>query len=107
MTDAQPLEIRSTGSGVVFRVSVAPGARRNGIVGVRNGALRVAVAAAAEKGKANRALLDVLARQLGCPKSSIRLVSGETARDKRLSIDGLDAAALRERLARLLASDLD
>jgi uncharacterized protein YggU (UPF0235/DUF167 family) len=56
--------------------------------------LKLRVAAAAADGQANAAVVALLAKALGRPKSAVRLVRGETARLKLLEVDGLDAAAL-------------
>jgi uncharacterized protein YggU (UPF0235/DUF167 family) len=56
--------------------------------------LRLRVAAAAADGAANAAVLALLAKALGRPKSALRLVRGETARVKQIEIDGLDDAEL-------------
>ena len=62
--------------------------------------LRVRVGAVPDKGKANAAVVALLARALGVPKSSVSVTSGETARLKTLAItgDGLALAALIEAL---------
>jgi uncharacterized protein (TIGR00251 family) len=75
--------------GTVLPIHALPGARKNAILGARAGALRVAVTAAPEKGKANAAIQSVLADRLGCPKGAIVLISGETSRQKRFLIRGL------------------
>jgi uncharacterized protein YggU (UPF0235/DUF167 family) len=56
--------------------------------------LRLRVSAAAAEGAANAAVLVLLAKALGRPKSALRLVRGETARVKQIDIEGLDEAAL-------------
>jgi uncharacterized protein YggU (UPF0235/DUF167 family) len=66
--------------------------------------LRVAVTAAPEKGKANRAIIAVLSDALETPKSSIELVAGENSPQKRFLIAGADAEQLRRRIERLVAS---
>jgi len=80
---------------------VTPNAGADRIEGVERRAdgeavLRVRVAAAPDKGKANTAALALLARALGVPRTSLRLVAGETARSKRVAIagDGPGLAAL-------------
>ena len=50
--------------------------------------LKLRVRAAPEKGEANRAVLALLAEHLSCPRSALRLVSGETSRLKTLEIEG-------------------
>lgn len=59
--------------------------------------LKVRVRAAPENGKANAALVEVLADALRVPKSAVRLVRGQTARLKVVNIDGLDAAEAARR----------
>lgn len=100
-----PLEIQEKPSGLEFRLRVSPGARRPGLLGLHGGALKLAVAAPPEKGKANRAVLGLLAALLEVPEKSLELVSGETSQDKRVRIAKgmLDAAALQARIAALLA----
>jgi uncharacterized protein YggU (UPF0235/DUF167 family) len=89
--------------GTVLPVRAQPGARRNAVLGERAGALRVAVSAAPEKGKANAAIQDVLAEALGCKPSQIGLLSGETSRDKKFLVAGLPAEEVRRRVDRLVA----
>jgi uncharacterized protein YggU (UPF0235/DUF167 family) len=60
--------------------------------------LRLRVAAAAADGAANAAVLALLAKALGRPKSALRLLRGETARVKQIEVDGLDEAAVHARL---------
>lgn len=73
---------------------VAPRAGRSGIAGVRDGALLVRLAAAPVDGAANAELIAVLAGALDLPKRSIRIVSGDRSRAKRVHVDGMDAAAV-------------
>lgn len=88
--------------GIVLNVRAQPGAKRDAVLGERAGALRVAVSAAPEKGKANAAIQGVLAEALGCRSSEIELLSGETSRDKRFLITGTSADELQARIGRLL-----
>ncbi len=71
---------------VVLRVRVSPGASRSEVQGMREGELWVRVAAAPEKGRANRELVAWLARLLGVPRSTVAVVAGETSRHKRLAL---------------------
>ena len=84
--------------GTVLAVRGQPGARKNAVVGEHAGAVRVAVSAAPERGKANAAIQDVLARALGVKASQVALISGETAREKRFLVVGLAPDELRRRL---------
>jgi uncharacterized protein len=92
--------------GTIVPVRAQPGARRNAIVGVHAGALRVAVSAPPEKGKANAAIEALLAEALGCKASAVALISGEASRQKRFLIEGVSPEELRGRLAALLPPDL-
>ena len=76
---------------------VKPGARRTAIVGVHGGALKVAVNAPPEKGKANDALLALLADALGLPAHGVSLVSGAASPNKVVVVE-LAAEAVRARL---------
>jgi uncharacterized protein (TIGR00251 family) len=96
--DATLLAIASDAAGVTLRVRVTPRARREGVVGIHDGALRVAVRAPPERGKANQAVLDLLAAELGLPRAALAIASGAAARDKAVRITGIDAAELRRRL---------
>jgi hypothetical protein len=79
-----------------------PGASRSGVLGLWNGAVKVAVHAHPEAGRANRELIETLARALGVRRSEIELTGGERSRDKHLRIP-LAAEEARRRLLALLA----
>jgi uncharacterized protein (TIGR00251 family) len=85
-------------AGTILPVKAQPGARRTAIVGVHAGALRVAVAAPPEKGKANAAIVALLAETLGCKASQVTLLTGATGRQKRFLIAGSTPEELRRRL---------
>lgn len=97
------LELVRHDEGVVLVVLAQPGARSNSIRGVHAGALRVAVTQVAEKGKANRALRDVIASQLKLRKSQVELIAGETSASKKFLIRDIDTETLRIRLDQLLS----
>ena len=65
------------------------GARDNAIRGQQDGALKVAVTQIAEKGKANKAIIDVLCKSLSLKRSQVSLIAGETSSQKRFLIRGL------------------
>lgn len=88
--------------GWVLPVRAQPGARRNGVVGEQGGALKVAVTAAPEQGKANKAILEALREALDLKRSQLELLSGETSRDKRFLVRGLSQAELETRIANAL-----
>ena len=85
--------------GVILPVRAQPGAQRSGVRGEQGGMLKVGVTQVAEKGKANKALLAVLAKELGLRKSQLTLLAGETAQNKRFLVSGIDADQLAQRIA--------
>jgi uncharacterized protein (TIGR00251 family) len=93
------LDLQQHTHGVIVAVRASAGVRRNAILGVREGELRVAVTAAPEKGNANRAIVAVLSEALRIPKSAIQLISGETSQRKRFVITGGEVNAIRKALA--------
>ncbi len=88
--------------GRVLPVRAQPGARKNGVQGEQAGALKVAVTAAPEQGKANRALAETLRDALGLKRSQLELIGGATSRDKRFLVRGLSKEELESRVAALL-----
>ena len=71
-----------------LRVKVIPKSSKTELTGyLPDGTWKVKVAAAPEKGKANRALCEFLAEKLGVAKSKVRIVSGETSHLKRIHVD--------------------
>ena len=69
-----------------IKVKVSPRAAQNKIVGWRGDALHVRITAPPVEGKANQALIKFLALEFGVGKSSIRIVKGETSREKVLEV---------------------
>ena len=80
------IDLCAISEGVRLRVKARPGAGRNAITGVHNGAVRIGVTAAAEKGKANASITKLLAKTLGIAKSRIALTSGHTSSEKVFTI---------------------
>jgi uncharacterized protein (TIGR00251 family) len=88
--------------GVLLPVRASAGARDNGLRGYQDGALKVAVTQAAEKGKANKAIIVVLAKSLGLRRSQIELASGMTSPQKKFLIRGVSVDELRRAIQRAL-----
>lgn len=82
-------------------VHVQPGAKRTRLAGEHGGRLKVAVAAPPLDGRANTALVALLAGLLDVPKSALRVAAGEHSRDKRIAVTGcpLGSAQIVARLA--------
>lgn len=86
------------GQDTVVRAHVQPGAKRAGLVGTYGDALKVAVQAPAVGGRANEALLRLLASELELPVAALGLLSGATSRRKRVLVRGLGAKDIVARL---------
>ncbi len=91
------LALTEGADGVTIPLRVVPRARRNGIDGVVEGALRVRIAAPPVEGAANKALLGFLAAALGLPKRDLAIIAGERGRQKLLRVQGQTVAQLRQR----------
>jgi len=81
-------------------VKVVPGASREGVAGWLGEALKLRVAAPPERGRANAAVEAALARALGLPEGSVRVVRGATSPRKLVEIDGLSQAEVHRRLGK-------
>ena len=84
-----------------LRVRVSPGARRTEIAGRHGDGWKVRVAAAPEGGRANEAVLGLLAERLELPRRSLEIVSGHSAREKVVRMTGISDAELQRRLAKV------
>ena len=93
--------------GTILPVRAQPGARRNGIRGCQDGALKVSVTQIAEKGKANTALAKVLTKELGLRKSQVHLLTGETSSQKRFLIESPTLEELAARIEAVLKTLAD
>jgi uncharacterized protein len=82
-----------------LQLRVSPGAGKSAVVGRHGDGWKVRVAAAPERGKANDAVLELLAGALSLPRRSVHLVSGLTGRDKIVELAGLAPEEIDRRLA--------
>ena len=82
---------------VRMAVRLTPGAGRNDIGGVVEGALRVRVAAQPVDGAANQALIGLIAEALDVARGRVTIVSGGTSRTKVIEIEGVPPEVLRSR----------
>lgn len=83
---------------VRLTVKVTPGANRNEVTGFTDDVLHVKVAAAPERGKANKELIAFLSGKLGLRKAAVTVLRGATSRTKILEITGLAGDELLRRL---------
>ncbi|HJR41083.1 MAG TPA: DUF167 domain-containing protein [Gemmatimonadaceae bacterium] len=88
------LMVQTRAGAVRFSVRVQPRASRTSIMGTHAGALRVRLQAPPVDGAANEALVELIARSLGVPKRSVRIVGGATARTKLVEVDDVEAESV-------------
>jgi len=74
------------GDTIRLEIKAIPGASKTELAGIKDGRLRIRLAAAPEDGKANAELLNFLSRALGCPKRDLRIISGEKSRLKAIAL---------------------
>ena len=92
------LKITGTEDGVTFAVRVVPRASKNETVGVHGDTLKVRLTAPPVEGRANEALIALLAKRLGVRKSQVEIVAGATSRRKMIRVFGLSDWDVGERL---------
>ena len=79
-----------------LKVKVVPGSSRDGIVGWLGDALKIKVTAPPEKGKANEAVIGLLAAALGVTTDDVSVVSGHSSPAKVVAIAGMDDEAIKK-----------
>ena len=90
------LKTTKTVTGATFRVRVQPGASKNEIVGVQQDALKLRISAPPLQGKANKVLIQFLAKQLGVKRSQVEILSGHTSRIKTIHVVGQGTEKLQK-----------
>ena len=93
------LQVSEGKGGCIFRVRVLPRSRRDEVAGSHGDALKVRLTAPPVRGKANRALREFLADQLGVSTSDVEILTGHTSRQKRVRVMGVSADAVRALLS--------
>jgi len=89
--------IRELDGGVVFVAKVVPGSSKTAVCGLLDGMVKIKISAAPEKGKANRCLLEFLAKKLGVKKNAVSIISGRTGPVKHVQVLGISADVLLQR----------
>jgi len=105
VSGAPAYRIEGRDGAVFVDIHVVPGSKREGVAGVHGDALKVAVRARPEKGKANAALVEVFSRAVGVRRSAVEIVSGHSSRRKRVRIDGPTPDEVRARIDTLLGTE--
>jgi len=93
--------LKATAAGLELDILATPGSSVSKVRNVHGAALKVAVRAAPERGKANDEIVELLAKFFGVPRGSVEILSGETSRNKRVRITGLSIDSARERIKTL------
>jgi uncharacterized protein (TIGR00251 family) len=102
MSLEEELPFQASGTGLLLSLKVQPGAKENKIQEIRSGYLRLRVNAVADKRKANKAVIQLLAKWLGLAKSEVLIKSGETNRLKKVLLPEQIEAKLTEKLLELI-----
>ncbi len=92
------LAVEEIDGGLVFAVKAVPGSSRTAICGLLDEMVKIKVSAAPEKGKANKCLLDFLAKQLGVRKNAVKIVSGKGNPVKSVQVTGISVVQLLNKL---------
>jgi uncharacterized protein (TIGR00251 family) len=90
--------IKADKDGVTLWVRVVPRSSRNGVGGVLEDAVKITLTAPPVDGAANEALIEILAKLCGLRKGAITILSGHTARQKRVHLSGADLATVKKAL---------
>lgn len=90
---------RDTPDGCTLSIRLHPGAKKNAVTGLHDGALKIALNAPPVDGKANDALIAFVAERIKLPRSKITLIAGTTSRSKTLRITGKSAAEVAAALS--------
>ena len=88
------LKIQENKDGVIIELRVQPKSSADRIIGEYNGSLKVGITSTPEDGKANAAVAKLLSKLLDVPKSNIEIISGHSARNKRVAIKGVGKAQI-------------
>jgi uncharacterized protein len=94
--------LKTTKEGVILLLKIIPKARQNKIIGPESGFLKIHLTAVPEKGKANAALIQFLAKSLGRPKNAFILIKGETSAHKQILIQDMTEHEFYEKIQSLL-----
>ena len=92
------MDIKEVDGGVVFGVKVVPNSSRSSIVGLIDDMVKVKVAEPAEKGKANKGVVRLLAKSLGVKKNAVEIVAGFSSSVKHVCILGVSVKDILSRL---------
>jgi len=90
--------IQTDATGVTFTAKIVPGSSRTAVSGLLDDMIKIKIAAAPERGKANQCLVAFLAKRLGVKKNAVHITAGQTSPVKRVQVHGISPQALLEKL---------
>jgi hypothetical protein len=102
---SQHPELSESGDGTVLAVHVQPGAGRTEVVGRHGDALKIRIAAPPTGGRANDAVVELLAKEFALKKDEVRITTGASNRQKRVLLSGVGLRAAQRVVDRLLAPE--
>lgn len=91
--------LKSTKDGVQFYVKVSAGAKKTRLTGRHGDAVKISIQSPPVDGKANKELVAFLSKYLDVPKSSVRILRGETSNFKLILVSGMSMAAAADKFA--------
>jgi hypothetical protein len=94
----EQLKIQQSANAVIFSVKVVPRSSKTAVTGILGGMLKIKLAAAPEKGKANESLVEFLADTLGVKKNAVTITSGHTSPVKTIQITGTSTESVLDKL---------
>jgi len=92
------LKISQDKEDVIFTAKIIPASSKTAIAGILSGMIKIKTAAPAEKGKANKAVIDFLSEKTGVKRNNIAIISGQSSPVKQIRISGTSTAELLSRL---------
>ena len=97
-TSSIPKSIQEKDDKIVLLVHAKPGSKKEGICSIDDECIEIAVHAQAQNNKANFAIIEYLSDILNVSKNSIQFETGATNRDKQISVTGMTASEILEKL---------
>ena len=88
------IKFSETDGAIIFNVRVVPNSSKSEIVGEFDSSLKIKIAAPPARGAANAELIKVLAKRLGVAKSEVKIISGQSSKNKQVKIYNTDKVAL-------------
>ena len=93
------IPLHESNGGVSFAVKVHPRAKKNAITGELGDALKVSLTTPPVDGRANEACVELFAKLLKVPRSSVTIAAGQTSRNKVVRVVGVSGEYVRDRLS--------